>query len=317
MSLSSFLNGAAAVTALLLGVAISALGNVQPPETSGGPPQRAAPLTDAEGHAVSPRRYQRIASTSIVGDPLLVALSEPERVVAFSSWEADHSPVAWQYGGKAILRSADDVEGILALKPDLVLVNNLGPPAELAPLRAAGVEVFDLGQMRGLRTLLSNARTIATLLGHPERGEQFAESFVHRFDGIATDVAPESRRRAIYLSVYGSQLLGGTAGTSFHDVLVHAGLVDLAAEHYSDWPQYSTEKVLTMNPDVIVTHPGMKDALCRGAGLGPTSACQHGAVVEISADLLDDPGVLMLEAADAVHAAVYGKKPLAQSGAAQ
>jgi iron complex transport system substrate-binding protein len=248
-----------------------------------------------------------------VADDLLVELCEPDRIVAFTAYGAA-SPVGYRYGGKSQVASEQDAEGILALKPDLFLTNNIGPSANLSPLRSSGVEVFDLGEMRGLSTFLANARTIATLIGHPERGERFAASFARRFDHVAAGSDARLRKRGLYLSGYGGQLFGGTTGTSYHDVLVHAGLVDAAAGTFTNWPQYSAEQILTLDPDVLVTKPGMKDLLCRGSGLDGLKACANGAIIEVPAEIIDDPGALMLDAAELIHARMVAPRALAGAG---
>jgi hypothetical protein len=57
-------------------------------------------LLDATGQAVPLRPYRRIVSTSVVTDRLLVALCEPDRILAFSSAGGRESPWAYQYAGK-------------------------------------------------------------------------------------------------------------------------------------------------------------------------------------------------------------------------
>jgi ABC-type Fe3+-hydroxamate transport system substrate-binding protein len=127
---------------------------------------------------------------------------------------------------------------------------------------------------------------------------------------IARDVPATARRTAIYLSVYGNTLMGGTAGTTYYDVLTHAGLIDRAAEAYRNWPHYRPEQVLALDPDIIVTRSGMAETLCGQPGLTRLRACQApGFVIEVDAFALDDPGAGMLVAAESVFSAVYGRTP--------
>ncbi len=315
MSATTWLNTAAAVLAVAAAAAIGAngatAGDPRGPATVDASGANGATLggaiTDSGGHVTRVRAFQRILSGSSVTDRLLLELCEPDRVIAFTAYGAEHSPFAHQYAGKITTVTAGDVERIVALKPDLYLTTSFGDPGKLARLREAGVEVFDLGDTRGVESLLASARTVAALIGHPERGERFAKNFARRFDHIAARIAPAERRRAIYLALYADQFFGGAAGTSYHDVLTHAGLVDAAAERYSNWPQYSTEQVVALDPEVIVTKPGMRATLCGRAVLSTLKACRPGGViVEVANDLLDDPGPSMQEAAETVFAAVYG-----------
>jgi iron complex transport system substrate-binding protein len=263
-------------------------------------------ISDAGGQKVKIRSFRRIVSGSSVADRLLVELCEPDRIVAFTGYGAAHSFFGYQYAGRARVPGNDGIEALVALEPDLFITNSLGDTARLARIREAGIQVFDLGEMRGLESLLASAQAVAILVGHPERGTRFVEGFSRRFDHIAAGIRPDERRRGIYLSLYGNQIFGGSTGTSYHDVLTHAGLIDAAAGHFANWPQYSPEQILILDPEVIVTKPGMRGAICERAPFQKLRACHDGLVVEISGELLDDPGPTMQEAAEQIVAAVYG-----------
>lgn len=262
-------------------------------------------LRDASGVLVPLRAFRRIVSTSLVADRLLVEMAELDRVVAFST-SAARMPWAFRCQGKAAVDGFGPVEAIVALKPDLVLVNSYSTAARDAKLRASRVAVFDLGEVRGLATLLPAARMLGALLGDEDRGARLARSVAARLARVAAPLGDRPRRRALYLAIIGDRLFGGTVGTSYHDVLHAAGLADAAAERFRQWPQYSVEQVLALAPEVIVTKQGMAAALCRHPGLEALAACQGaGTIIEVPAPLLDEAGPAMLDAAELVFDAAY------------
>jgi iron complex transport system substrate-binding protein len=266
-------------------------------------------LRDASGTLVPLRHYARIASTSLVADHVLDALCEPERVVAVSALSKTSTHFAHKHATQVALSSAAELETILSLHPDLLITNHFGDPRFAARLRAQGIAVFDLGEMHGLDTLLPNIRVLGALLGVNEQAGALARSFGRRMRAVASDLPPERRKRGLYLSSYGKQLYGGARGTSYHDVLVHAGLVDLAADRYEGWPALDPEQVLVLDPDVLVTKRGMGRELCASPGLSALRACSGRArVVELDAELIDDPGLPMLEVTEELHALVYGER---------
>lgn len=263
-------------------------------------------LRDATGHFVPLADYRRIASTSGVSDSVLLALAEPERIAAFTRYSAEGSPVAYRYAGKSTITDIARVEELLALKPDLVLVNNLGNDGRIERLREAGLTVFDLGEMRGMKTLLPNIVTVGTLLGRPEAGRELATRFERRMQSIAKHVPEAERPLAVYASIYGDSLYGASTGTSHQDVLIAAGLRDKAKGMYRDWPRYTPEILLALDPEVIVTQDGMRAPMCRHTGLSHLRACGPGGrIVEVNGRLLDDPSLTMLDAAEAIYEAVY------------
>jgi iron complex transport system substrate-binding protein len=265
-------------------------------------------LSDATGHPTPLRRYTRIVSTNLVTDRLLLELAEPDRILAFSRAAAERPQDGYRYAGRPVVDGFGPVEALIALQPDLVLTNSFGTPGRAAKLRSAGIEVFDLGELRGVASLLSAARTLAELLGQPERGHNFARSFVQRMNNVAAALAGRPRKTALFLSIIGNQVQGGTTGTALHDVLTAGGLVDIAAALYRDWPAYSAEQLLALQPELIVTKQGMSAAVCAFPGADHLAACHEpDRIIELPAELLDEPGPAMLEAAETIYRRVYGE----------
>jgi iron complex transport system substrate-binding protein len=264
-------------------------------------------LSDATGHPVPLQRYTRIVSTNLVTDRLLLDLAEPDRILAFSRAAAERPQDGYRYTGKLVVDGFGPVEALIALRPDLVLTNSFGTPGRAAKLRSAGIEVFDLGELRGVSSLVKATTTLADLLGQPERGRQFARTFVQRMNNVAAGLAGRPRKTALFLSIIGNQVQGGTAGTALHDILTAGGLVDVAATNYRDWPAYSAEQLLALHPDLIVTKQGMSAAVCAFPGADLLPACDEpDRIIELPAELLDEPGPAMLEAAEAIYHLAYG-----------
>lgn len=264
-------------------------------------------LRDATGTLVPLRSYQRIASASLVSDRVLADLSAPDRVVAFTR-HALETPSGHRYEGKATLSARDDLERLLARAPDLVLVSDLVDAGYVARLRERGVQVFDLGPQRGLETLLGDIRAIGVLIGEPQRADVYARTLVRRMRAVRATHEGRPGPRALYLGIYGDRLFGAGDHTSYHDVIVHAGLRDAIAEDgLSGWPELTSEQLLTLAPDVIVTRTGMSPILCRHPGLDRLGPCRgEGRLLELDGALLDDPGPGMLDATEALAAAFWG-----------
>jgi iron complex transport system substrate-binding protein len=262
-------------------------------------------LADATGALIRLDAYHRIASGSLLADPLLLKLCSPENIIAFSA-RAPLARDAYRYAGKASVDATRRLEHLLELKPDLVLVNSLGEHAWVQRLRDSGLVVFDLGPMWGVQTFMHSAAAIGWLVGHPEAAEELNAHFMARLESIARHVPAEARRVGLYVGVQGSQMYGGTRGSSFHDVLSYAGLVDAAAKEFQGWPTYTPEILLTLDPEIIVTQTGMRASLCGASELGRLKACHApGAVIEVEPALLNDAGLGILDAAELVHRAAY------------
>ena len=267
-------------------------------------------VADADGRVVPIRRYARIGSSSMVADELLLSLVEPERITTLSEYGRKNAENSHLYGARPTTVALGAVEGLLAQKLDLLLVHNIGSEAQLARARDAGVAVFNLGEMRGLATLLPNIQAVSALLGAPERGERLARTFMRRMNRVAADLPESARKRGIYLSAFNHNLYGGTRGTSYHDVLTYAGLIDAAARDHHDWPAYDPELLFALDPERVVTAAGMADSICRIPGLERLRACadEHAGFVEMPEGLMENPGLSMLDAVEVLFEQVYGAR---------
>ncbi|MGD8607175.1 MAG: ABC transporter substrate-binding protein, partial [Myxococcales bacterium] len=297
-TLNASLLAAALVTGAMLTAVVSASDRASHPEES-------LAVQDATGASIPVRPYGRIASTSTIADQVLVRLVEPSRLLAVSR-HTQRTQQSDVYDGKVGVERARDIEAIIELRPDIVFINNFVDRRHVQRLEEAGLNVFDLGPMAGLDTLLPNIRQIAAVLGVPRRGEELVARLERELQAVAGDIDESKRVRALYVGIHGDRLYGGTAGTSFHDVLVAAGLIDVAAEAgFEGWPAYTNEQLLSLDPPFIITNPVTEQTLCRHPGLDALTACKAGQIRSIDTDLLTDPGLRMVQAAAAVHAVVY------------
>lgn len=267
-------------------------------------------LRDATGAAIPLKRYERIASGTLIADRVLSDLCEPDRIVAFTKYGAESSRDAHRYQGKATLAGRAPLESVLALKPDLLIVNNLVDPGYVSRLREHGIPVFDLGHMRGIDTLIPNIQAIGLLIGAEERANAYAATLMRRMRAITAGKQGRPKPSALYLAVYADHLYGGADRTSYHDVLEYAGFIDAAARAgFDGWPELTSERVLALDPEVLLTKNGMGAVLCRHAGLASLRPCTgEGTLIELDGVMLDDPGPIMLDAAEALHDAYWQLK---------
>lgn len=271
--------------------------------TDPAPRPGASPVpTATAAEAVGPDAH--IASSSSRADQILVQLVPRGRIAAVTAISQKNDPIT--YSGLPAIPSLDDVESILATNPDLVVVNGFFDPRRVARLQEAGLRVHDLGPLDDLAGFLADIRELGAVVGAARRADELATSFSDRMRQVAADIPAADRPRGLYLAQFGGKLYGGARGTSYHDVLVHGGMVDAAA-HLEGWPELDPETVLDIDPAFLVTGSGMREVLCGHVGIRVLDACaQPGHVIEVDPRHLGDPGLGMLDAAEAIRRAVHG-----------
>ena len=268
-------------------------------------------LTDARGEVVPVAPYRRIVSLNTVADVILLELVEPERLVGVSAYTLKQNPVGYRFGATAGITRSKDLEPIIALRPDLVIVTKFADESYMTRLRELEIEVFDLGEMRGVQDTKANIETLARLLDEEERGQRISNHFMRNLAALETAPGKATRPWGIYLNIYGDTLLGGTKGSSYADLLHYGGLRDLAEDRgYLGWPRYSPEQILELDPPVIVTGLGRKKLICGHALLDRLSACHGGGqILELPENNHSDPGLGLVDAAQDLQTLVHGRRP--------
>ncbi|MFW5845681.1 MAG: ABC transporter substrate-binding protein [Planctomycetota bacterium] len=287
-----------------------------------GQPDRtsSAGVIDASGTFVPRGDYRRIACSSTIAAELLPELLPVDRLILVPTWFRDSNPRAFRVelapgpDGTAPIGTIDtlsSIEQLLAADPDLVVVNTFvaGGSARVQRLRALGITVLDLGVIHGIGTLRAQIRMLGTVCGVPERAAAIERGLLRRLATVAAHVDAEERLRAVYVAHHSGSLSGGTTGSSYHDLLRVAGLIDAAAERFqTPWPPYDPEHILGMDPDLIVTEHGRTGAILATPGLDRLRAVQAGRIVELPPGT-DTTALGLLPAAEFLCDAVYGPPP--------
>ena len=180
----------------------------------------------------------------------------------------------------------------------------------MARIRDGGIPVFDLGEMRGVASTVLTIRTLGQLLQQPERAAHIESDYLLQLSALDASVPDDAEVPGLFLSIYGDSLFGGTTGTSYADMLHYAGVHDVAAEHgYTEWPKYSPEQLLELDPPLVVTQTGMATLVCSHSTLRDLACCRDGGrVIEVPGDYHSDPGLGLVVAATDVQRLVHPER---------
>lgn len=155
-----------------------------------------------------------------------------------------------------------DVEAILALHPDLVVVqkqpNHL--PEELARLHVTFVEV----QSQNLEAIYAGARIIGKATNAGAAAEQMVQSMQADMQSIAKLAAGRPRPTVAFIVGHTpgrlEGLIAGAGASYFTDLITAAGGTNIFADAIVPYPRISLESILSRNPDVILELSGEEQA---------------------------------------------------------
>jgi len=183
-------------------------------------------------------------------------------------------------------------EGLLSLKPDLILGTEAsGPPPVIDLLRRAGVRVELIDDAYGPAQIPVNIERVADVLGVPERGAELAAGVRADFERVAEirGASPSGMSAMFIWNRDGPGLQVAGSETGAHTMLDVAGLRN-AGSALQGYQPFNAEAMLIANPDVLIvpttTAEGLGgiERLLRMPGVASTTAGRTGNVVVV--DLL-------------------------------
>ncbi|UUX95819.1 helical backbone metal receptor [Aquabacterium sp. J223] len=209
----------------------------------------AAPVqvTDDLGHTVAlaapPRR---VVSLQPSLTEALCVLGGCDRLVGvdrYADWPAEVQRLP-RLGGL----EDPQVEGVVALRPDLVLLSrssSAGPR-----LRALGLPVlaFEADSHADVRRVLSR---LASLLGTPAAAEAAWATVESQLDEAARRVPARLRGRTVYFEVASTPHAAGAA-SFIGETLARLGLVNVVPPALGPFPQLNPEFVVRARPDLVM-----------------------------------------------------------------
>ncbi len=202
----------------------------------------------------------RIVSLTLGTDETLLELVGPQRLVGVTYLASDKTtsniadrPELAQIKGKL----QDDPEQVIALNPDLVFVGQFTKPDVIDQIRKAGITVFVVGNFTSISAMEQNIQTIGHLVGEDAKARQMTDQMDQKLAEIADKLkgAKGPKPSVLYLAAEG--WAAGKA-TTVDDIITHAGGTNAAAI-LNDWNQISPEKVVELNPDVVILSPYVTD----------------------------------------------------------
>jgi len=205
--------------------------------------------------AVVHSRPVRIVPASATAVDLVAALVSPERVAALPVQALEYSGVERRLEGFAHAPRFEAylAERLLALEPDLVVVDPWQSADTSAVLARAGLAVIELPVIQDLSGALVAIELVARALGEERRGADLIAELERRVAALRASAGRRRGLRALSYSNFGAA--GWTAGsaTTVHEVLTLAGLTDAAAEAGREGHvEISFEELLALDPDLIL-----------------------------------------------------------------
>lgn len=142
------------------------------------------------------------------------------------------------------------VEGVLALRPDLVLASEqAGPPQALKRLGEVGVRVVSVPDAPSVDSLKARIRAVAAALDAAAAGENMVRDVTRQLD--RAEALPTTRARTLLLINRSGAPQGAGRGTAAAEVMRLAGLSNVL-DGQQGYQPLSPEAIGALAPDLII-----------------------------------------------------------------
>lgn len=279
-------------------------------------------FTDGRGVEITlEEKPSRIVSTTLAVDEFLLSLVEPERIAAVTkmSTDAGISNVADLANGIETKIESVTAELVLSLNPDLVIVPTYVNPEVLEQLEAAKIPTYQIKDDSSFDGILDGLEEISSLVGEEEKAKEIVADIESRMAILKEKSADiEEKKRVVYWTQYNSSV---TENTSIGEMITLAGGINaiteagITGDEYPDYPNLSKEKLVELNPDVIITSSWQYDGSeatfieewKNDPALQTLNAFKNNNVYEIDSANLTTAAHYVIEGAEDIYNVLYGE----------
>ncbi len=279
---------------------------------TGATPSRSAfPMTirDDDGVPVridaAPRRIVTFAPSAT---EIVFALGIGDRLVGVSGSYDDY-PVAArnipEIGGAGEFGVEPNLEKVVSLRPDLFLTIEGGDQWK-ERLRALGVDVFTIDSV-SLEDTFHDIETVGRLTGTADAAGRLVARMRAEDRRIEAKVAGEPPV-SCFFEVFYPPLTTVGPDTFIADLLRRAGCHSVSASARSDYPAWSVDDLVRVDPEVYLVSSesgGTVAAVAGRPGFGAVAAVAQGRVVLVDSDLVSRPGPRIVDGLRELAKALY------------
>lgn len=265
-------------------------------------------LLIALGQTVSAGVAKRIITLSTALTETVDALGYGPQIVA-----VDVTSTYPSYVSKLPKVSKDraiSAEGVISFSPDLVLApENMISKSLESQLRSAGIKLAIIKQEYSTKGALTFIRQVSAALGNPAKGELLAKQTELNVNKALQGVKKNPKSpKVLFLYARGTGVMMVAGRDTSMDAIIRIAGGKNAAAGFSKFKPYTTEALISANPDIILMFDfgykslGGINSILKMPGVMLTDAGKNKRIVEMDGDLLVNFSVRLADAINELNA---------------
>ena len=232
---------------------------------------------------------QRIVTIANGSGEVVVALGGGSRIVG-----RDETSNAPEITDIPIVTSGHEinVESVIALYPDLVLIDaSSGPQESIDALKNAGIKVVEVPEAWTIADIGSKVSAIGSAVGAPAQAVEYVSSLTLGAQQLT--LSPDPRVAFLYLRGTSAIYLLGGAGSGADSMISEAGGIDVGEQaQLGAFTPLNAEELIKLDPDVLLVMTnglesvGGIDGLLQLPGVAQTKAAASRSVIAVEDTML-------------------------------
>ncbi|HZJ83392.1 MAG TPA: ABC transporter substrate-binding protein [Clostridia bacterium] len=272
---------------------------------SDAPKDYGVEVTDSIGRAITiEKKPEKVISMSPNNTETLFALGLGDKVVGVSTYcnypeeatEKDKVGDFWE----------PNVELIVAADPDILFVGNAAPPEFIEKMEdndiiVVALEGYDLD---GTYQAILNTGKI---MGVQDKADDLIGSMKAQVSEIEGKVKEADKIKAYFIISYGDQGDFTAGSGSFVDEIINiAGGENIAGDMDQPWAEYSIEKLIEKDPEIIFASINSgAETISDAPGYKELTAIKEGRIVIVDDDLVTRAGPRIVEGLEEIARAMH------------
>ncbi|HTY45026.1 MAG TPA: cobalamin-binding protein [Patescibacteria group bacterium] len=258
------------------------------------------------GNAVAAPSYISLAPSTT---EILFALGLGESVAGVSAYcnypaEAAHKPRVGDF-------SHPNMEQIVAARPDYVFCTGLEQAGTIAELKRLKLNVY-IADPANIEELFSSIRDIGKITAREKEAQALIARMRDDIRAVSAKVKliPQDRRTRIFVEIWHEPLMTAGRGSFIDEMITLAGGINVGHQVNRPYSIFSAEKVVSLNPQVIILaymdkEPPLRLVEGRFGWAGIEAVKNKRVFNDIDPDLLLRPGPRITEGLKELYKKLY------------
>jgi iron complex transport system substrate-binding protein len=247
---------------------------------------------------------------------VLNAIGAMDNVIGVDNWSIDtKEPLAEGLEGFGDFQSLN-MEKITAADPDIIIGLVGWAEADIQKLDELGVKIYivDANTIDEVYTEIINMGELTDMQQEAQKVKDELESQVSQITDKVKNLK-QSQKPKVFYEVWNEPLMSAGTDTFINELIEKAGGINIvAADGLSGWPEYSVEKLIQNNPDVIMAPISLapdSSTILNDARLSEVNAVLNKKVYIVPDNPVSRPSQNIIKGlnmfAQAIHPEIFGE----------